>query len=385
VARYRWLWVLSLLCLVLGGCNNKHPAKKPDPTKGAVTGIVLCADTGKPARFATVTLSAVPQKDEKAEKGAPLPATETTMTDLEGRFRLEAVEPGRYYAFATLEGYLDPVRGLDIGRIDALEGDREQELEAIREWKEHLVDLSVHVHRTSDVTLQIERGAEINGTVSFDDGSPAIGMHFQVLRKTEKGGWSDVGFALLAEWAVSAASDGHGRFSLTNLTAGEYTVCAMMPGGTQDSAACVCLGNVLRKKDAATVKVKAGEVLNSVEIAIPLSGLHTVAGNVTALADGHAIARGKVLLLYADDREKARESALTEDGSFSFEYVPEGKFIVQVAGAADAEEMPPGEGVRQYKNKEIPVTVLDNVDDLAISLSESVKPAATSSSTNPAP
>jgi hypothetical protein len=159
----------------------------------------------------------------------------------------------------------------------------------------------------------------------------------------------------------------------------------MMPGGTQDSAARVCLGNTLRKKDAATVKVKAGEVLNSVEIAIPLSGLHTVAGNVTALADGHAIARGKVLLLYADDREKARESALTEDGSFSFEYVPEGKFIVQVAGAADAEEMAPGEGVRQYKNKEIPVTVLDNVDDLAISLSESVKPAATGSSTNPAP
>jgi hypothetical protein len=385
VARYRWLSIAYLLCLVLGGCNNKRPAKKPDPTKGAVTGIVLCADTGKPARFATVILSKVSQKDEKAEKGAPLPATETTMTDLEGRFQLEAVEPGHYYAFATLEGYLDPVRGLDIGRIDALEGDREQELEAVREWKEHLVDLSVHVHRTSEVTLQIERGAEINGMVVFDDGSPAIGMHFEVVRKTEKGGWSDVGFALFAEWAVPATSDGHGRFSLTNLTAGEYAVCSMIPGGTQDSAARVCLGNTLRIKDAATVKVKTGEVLNGVDIVVPLSGLHTVEGSVTALADGHGIARGKALLLYADDREKARESALAEDGSFSFEYVPEGKFIVQVAGAADAEERVPGEGVRQYKNNETPVTVLDDVDDISITLSESVKPSVAGSSTNPVP
>jgi hypothetical protein len=48
------------------------------------------------------------------------------------------------------------------------------------------------------------------------------------------------------------------------------------------------------------------------------SGLHGVAGNVAALADGHALCRGTVRLLYADDREKARESLIMEDGSFSF-------------------------------------------------------------------
>jgi len=379
VARFRWLLFVFVVCLALGGCN-KHPAKKPDPTKGVVTGVVLCADTGKPARFATVTLSAAPKKDAKIEKGAPLPATESAVTDLEGRFRLEAVEPGRYYAFATLEGYLDPMRGMDFGRIEALEGDREQNLEAISQWKDHMVEVAVHVHRTTDLSLEVERGAEINGTVTFDDGSPAIGMHFQIGRKTEKGGWSDVGLALFGDWAISTVSDGHGRFNLTDLPAGEYAVCALMPSEAQNAAARVCLGNTLRRRDAGTVKVHAGEIYEGADIVIPLSGLHTVAGTVTAFADGHALSRGSVRLLYADDREKARESPLAEDGSFSFDYVPETKFIVQVTGATDPEPNggdsapagPDASGTQakpvHYADKEIPLTVIDNVDDLAIAL-----------------
>ena len=129
----RWVCALSVAILFLGGCEH-HRAKKPDPTKGTVTGIVICADTGKPARFATVTLSAAPKKGEKVEGGQPLPATETTITGLDGRFRLEAVEPGRYYAFATLEGYLDPIRGLDFSRFDDMANDQERELEAIKQW-----------------------------------------------------------------------------------------------------------------------------------------------------------------------------------------------------------------------------------------------------------
>ncbi len=375
MARFRWLWVVSLFCLALCGCD-KHPAKKPDPTKGTVTGIAICADTGKPARFATVTLSAAPKKDEKAEKGVPLPATESTMTDLEGRFRLEAVEPGRYYAFATLEGYLDPMRGLDLSQVGALESDGAQELEAINQWKEHMVEVAVHAHHTADLTLSLQRGAEISGTVTFDDGSPAIGMHFELTRKTEKGGWTGVGLALFGDWDISTVSDGHGRFTLTNLPGGEYQLCALMPSDKQEAAGRVCLGDTLRKKSSKTVKLHAEEVLSGVDITVPLSGLHSIAGTVTALADGHPVGQGKASLLYADDREQARETSLTRDGSFSFEYVPEGKFIVQIAGATDTGDVAPGETQRHYADKEMPVTVLSNVDDISIALTELVKPAA---------
>jgi hypothetical protein len=384
MAQLRRMWILSLACLLLAGCDNRP--KKPDATKGAVAGIVLCADTGKPARFATVTLSAAPKANAKADaigdQNSPLPATETGITDLNGRFRIEAVEPGRYYAFATQEGYLDPLSGLDFARLDALGTDKERNLDAIDQWKGHLVELTASVHRTTEVSLQIERAAEIGGAVTFDDGSPAIGMHFQLFRKSGKSGLTEVGLPLFDGWSTRAVSDSHGHFSVTNLPAGEYAVCALMPSESQDAAPRVCLGNTFRKKDAATLKVQAGETASGADITIPLSGLHTVAGTVTALADGHALGRGTVRLLYADDRERARETSILDDGSFSLQYVAEGKYILQVSGAQDAEQKAaepgadnsqaaaarPAPAAVSYADKEIPLVVLGDMDDIQMPL-----------------
>ena len=384
--RLRRLWILPVVCLFAAGCD--HRPKKPDPTKGAVEGIVLCADTGKPARFATVTLSAAPKTknsaakaDGNSDEGNPLPATETAITGLDGHFRIEAVEPGRYFAFATQEGYLDPLNGLDFARLSGLANDKERSLDAIAQWKDHLVEVTAAVHRTSEVSLSMERAAEIGGTVTFDDGSPAIGMHFQLLRKTEKSGMTEVGLALFDGWSIRAVSDGHGRFSVTNLPAGEYAVCALMPSDSQDSAPRVCLGNTLRKRDAKTVKVQAGEIASGADIVIPLAGLHTVAGTVTAVADGHALSGGKVRLLFADDREKARETSILDAGSFSLDYVAEGKYILQVSGAQDAErkDSEPGSEDRNtatakppapavYRDKETSIIVLGDMNDIQMPL-----------------
>jgi hypothetical protein len=363
-------WLGMAVCLFAGGCD-KYTGKKPDPTKGVVTGVVLCADTGKPARFATVTLSAAPKKDVKAEPGEPLPATESAVTDLEGRFRIEAIEPGRYYAFATLDGYLDLEHSIDLARLEGLASDHERNLDAIAQWKDHLVEVSVRVHRTAEAKLEVERGAEIGGTVTFDDGSPAIGMHFQLFRQTEKKSWTGVGVPLMDSWSIHTVSDGHGRYNLSNLPAGEYVVCALLPASTQDVAARVCLGNVFRRKDAKTLKVSAGEALTGVNIEIPLSGLHSVAGTVTGLADGHAVGHGSVRLLYGDDREKAREVPLSDDGSFAFPYVPEGNYILQVTGARQAEEKDAEAGgaeVPSYMDKEITLKVLGDLSDVQVQL-----------------
>jgi hypothetical protein len=386
--RLRWLSILSIACLLVVGCN-KFQRKKPDPTKGVVAGIVLCADTGKPARFATVILSSAPKNGEKNDQGDPLPATEFAVTDLDGRFRMEAVQPGRYFAFATLEGYLDPVLGLDPARLNALNSDEERHLYSIEQWKDHLTEVIVAAHRVSEISVQIERAAEISGTVTFDDGSPAIGMRFQLFRKTEKTGWTSVGLPLMDTWSIRAVSDGHGHYSVTNLPAGEYAVCTLMPTEAEEAAARVCLGNVFRRKDAKTVKVAVGESAGGVDIEIPLSGLHTVAGTVSALPDGHALGRGTVRLLYADDREKARETSLVEDGTFSFEYVAEGKYILQVSGAQDAEQANTGSEngeadtastkrtpARRYVDKEIPVAVLNDTEDINITLAVSVPGSA---------
>jgi hypothetical protein len=390
--RLRWgsmvpiLSILSISCLLVAGCN-KFAHQKPDPTKGVVTGIVFCADTGKPARFATVTLTAAPKAGEKSDGTDPLPAAETTITDLDGRFRMEAVPPGHYYAFATLEGYLDPTLALDPDKLRATSVGAEQRRYSIEQWKDHLTEVTVAVRRVSEISIQIERGAEIAGTVTFDDGTPAIGMHFQVFRKTEKGAWTDVGLSLMDSWTIHALSDGHGRFSITNLPAGEYTVCTLMPADNEPSAPRVCLGNVFRRKNATTVKVHAGEMTGGTDIEIPLTGLHTVSGTATALVDGHLLGKGSLRLLYADDREMTREVALEEDGSFSFEYVPEGKYILRVEGAQDAEakgaEGAQGDSdtaaqkaalVVRYTDKEMPLTVQEDVADIQMTLAVTPPP-----------
>jgi hypothetical protein len=375
--RLRWLWIPACLGLLACGCD-KHSAKKPDATKGAVVGVVICADTGKPARFATVNLFAVPKKDAKADDQTPAP--ESTLTDLDGRFSLEAVDPGQYLAFATIEGYLDPERGLDFARINASGNDHEQGLEVIDQWKSHMVEVTVSRHSTAALTMQIERGAEINGTVTYDDGAPAIGMRFQLLRKAGKSDWSGVGLALFRGWSIESKTDGHGHYSLTNLPAGEYKVCAAMPLENEGAAPAICLGDTFRKKDATITKVTAGEIVNGVDIEIPLSGLHTVSGAVTVLADSHSPAHCKLRLLYADDRDNARELSLGDDGKFTFEYVPEGKYILQVTGAEDGAQdntasgpgnsntsLPIAKAI-QYADKEIPLTVEDDLSDLLVSL-----------------
>jgi hypothetical protein len=380
MARRSWVLILPAVCIFLGGCQN-HQHKKPDATKGTVTGIVLCADTGKPARFATVILSVAPRDGEKVEEGNPLPDTESTMTDLDGRFRMEAVEPGRYYAIATQDGYLDPWRGLDLTRLKNMASERERRLDALSQWKDHMVEFRVGAHRTADLSIEMERAAEIGGTVAFDDGSPAIGMHFQLFRKTEKSGLSEVGLNLFGGWSMPEESDGHGHFNLPNLAAGEYTVCAMLPIESQDVAPRVCLGNTPRQKNAGTLKVQAGEIIRGADIIIPLSGSHTVSGTVTAFTDGHPLGHATVRMLYADDREKARETSLLDDGSFSFEYVPEGSYILQVSGAKDAEPKdaaaaPGGTDAKpasvdptpRYADKEIPIQVLGDIEDMPVSL-----------------
>jgi hypothetical protein len=379
----RWLPVLCVASLCLGGCGGRHPPKKPDPTKGTVTGIVICDDTGKPARFATVTLTAALAENGKAGDEGPLPSLESADTDLDGRFRMEAVEPGRYFAFATLEGYLDPERGIDFAKLDGMENDRERSLEAIHEWKDHMVEVNVGVHRSTEVTIQVVRAAEIAGTVTYDDGSPAIGMHFQLLRKTAANGWTGVGLALFSDWTIPATSDSHGRYSLTNLPAGEYKVCALLPADDEDAAPRVCLGNTFRGKNAATVKVRSGETANGVDIVIPLTGLHNVSGTVTAMNDGHPLGRGKVNLLYADDREVARKTSLLEDGSFAFGFVPDGRYVLQVTGAADADQKDAGatgpgdqgsgasksNPPRTYLDKEMPLVVAGDMEGLNLPVS----------------
>jgi len=110
-------------------------------------------------------------------------------------------------------------------------------------------------------------------------------------------------------------------------------------------------------------------VLEGVDIVIPLAGLHTVGGRVAVLSDGHAPDAATVHLLYADDREEVRKTGIDPDGSFVFPFVPEDKYLVRVNEAKDTSEKTGGKE-HPYAEKEIPLVVKEDVDDLSIQLGE---------------
>ena len=376
------LWLCSALCLMLYDCgaSSRFAPRKPDPTKGTVTGIVMCADTGKPARFATVELLPNPN----GPKGEGAPSEETTETDLDGKFKIEAVAPGEYFAYATLDGYLNPLYGVDFDRVSKNDDDNQQTADVIEQWKEHMVQISVSAHNTTDFSIQIERGAEVTGTITYDDGSPAIGMRFAVYRKNANGGLSGVGLGSDRGFALEEKSDARGRFTVTNLPAGEYAVCTLLPGDDQPSSPQVCLGNVFRKRDARTISASAGEAVNGADIAIPLKAIHAVAGSVVQAITNESPSKARLHLLYADDREEAMAVDMFSDGSFLFPFVPEGAYIVQVTDASYSEPATaapagsenvaaPAAKVHTLANREMAVTVSGDVSDIKVPLVEAPK------------
>lgn len=368
---WRLIWTSSVLCLCLydcGGANSRFEPRKPDPTKGTVTGSVICNDTGKPARFAQVTLLPDSNAGKRDE--------EQTVTDLDGRFKIEAVAPGRYFAFATLTGYLDPEYGLDFDSISSEDQGGDPMADIVAQWKEHLAEVTVNPQQVSDVSIEIERGAEITGTVAYDDGSPAIGARFAMYRRNEGRGWLHVGEVRSGKFALPAESDSRGHFDVTNLPGGTYVVCAVVPGDDQESSPQICLGDVFRMRDARAVEVSAGESVNGGDIVIPLKAIHSVGGRlVQAAADGPPI-KATLRLLYADDREVAMSISTFSDGTFLFPFVPEASFILQVTDAKYTEQIPATESakattrVHEFAPREISVSVDKDVSDLAVALAE---------------
>lgn len=381
--RRSWLFVLPACCLMMSACPDDMP-RRPDPTKGTITGSVVCTDTGKPARFAEVQLLPAAIFNASGSVKNSEQDLESETTGLDGRFKIEAVPPGEYYAYATLNGYLDPERGIDFNRVSADADDEAQMADALSQWKDHFIAVSVSVQHTTEITIPIERGAEIDGAVNYDDSSPAIGVRFELLRKTGEEKWSRVGDSHHGDWTIDETSDSHGRYRLTNLPAGEYKVCVLLPVHSEEQAPHVCLGNTFRKKNAQSVNVNAGEISSGADIVIPLTGLFTVSGFVTVGADGHAPEHATVHLLDGDDRVEERNMAIRRDGSFEFRYVPADSYILAVTGAMDSGNNAEGDSAKNqqmavmhfYQDKELPLSVQSEMSDVNLTLTEAPKKPA---------
>jgi hypothetical protein len=360
--------LVAAVCLVFAASLfGQQPATTAPPALfGQVTGRVICGDTDRPGRFASVQLIA--EKPDKAGvidpgsmgknpdfekavsvvfstllKGSDL----SGLTGIDGTFTMDKVPPGVYYVVAQLPGYQSP-----LGRFSQAERMKADEatVKAVESAAEKIV---VQANQPAHVELRLERGSSLSGSVRYDDGSPAPGVTPILMAQQKDGKWKDMAIAL-----VPVITNDRGNFRFYGLPPGKYAVKAALPtiqaslglgAGSlamhmnMGDALVVYSGGVVREKDVKPVEVAAGDEVDGIEVEFPISGLHSVAGSVVAKSDNHAVNKGAVTLLDSETKTSVRAAMLDRDGNFRLNYVPDGQYILRVSGAADTEKSGAGE------------------------------------------
>jgi hypothetical protein len=382
----------SILLAFSGAAFGQGTTKKPEATTGTVSGSVTCADTNAPARFATVTLERMPEEvaetGKKEKDGSGMNPTATT--DMNGRFFLDKVPAGHYYAVGSLAGYLNPLAQFSEQQLQKMSDETRKELAKL------VPMVNVGPNQGAAVSLRLEHASELSGTVVYDDGSPAVGLEVQLLRKDKDGKLADLKEGAvngLALFGVGALTDDRGHYRMIGVPSGEYAVSATLPTqtisqaglfggesltvvGQEGSGLSVYYGDTFRKKDAKIAKVGEGDQVGGLDITIAGNGLHVLRGTVAAKQDNHALGQAHVELLYADDREVVRSVDVHDaGGGFEFSYVPDGQYILHLSGAADIEKVEHHEFnsnwtennvTRKYGEVELPLTVQGDMNGVEL-------------------
>jgi hypothetical protein len=303
------------------------------------------------------------------------------------------IKAGKYIVVAWLPGYLSPLARL-AGETDKLgrpSGEFKHGLEQL------VPSVIVEPNQTSSIDIRLERGAEISGTVSYDDGGPVVGAEVELLQSTKDAEWRVISLSNSLVTFKNGNTDDRGHFRLVGVPPGTYIVSAALPlqtfwGAGIDTGSVryamprtlngkleVYSGDTLRKTLAKPAKIAADERRTGIDITIPLSKFRYIAGVLTAATDKHRLKAGLIELLYADDMSIAQRTHVDEDGTFLINFVMDGDYILRVAGGAlDDGDDAQGQGSivavqphhRIYKGIDMPLSVRGNISNLVVASKE---------------
>ena len=313
-------------------CSAQQPkSPKAQIARGAVAGTIYCADTNAPARLVRVSL--IPTSRQ------PNGQLFMAQSDLEGRFAVGRVPEGTYYVFVQYGGYLDTFPDVWASDLARMSTEERKQVDA------RAVTVSVTAQQTSTTSVRLERAAVLEGTVLYDDGSPAVGLTITIRSKPGPRSNSDTKKPAGDDpYTVLSAVDDRGHYRSVGLAPGEYLVSTMLSTASEAAppsndvvdplrysavaGVTVYYGDATRASDAKTVKITGGETLSGTDITIPLSKLHSIRGQVVQKSTGQPPPSASLRLLYADTGEPARV-ALAPNGEIDLSYVPEGSYILQ--------------------------------------------------------
>lgn len=320
------------------------------PGDARVVGHVICADTGQPARFATVILQPVPAPNTRLDLQR-LPSSSSTITGDDGAYAFDSIPAGRYVIGAELQGYVSP---LVTASADQLTNDDPAAFSTVFH---HMTPVVVDPSSTANADIRLERGAAFSGTVSYDDGSPSIQATIELLRRAKDGSTHEVALSsleLLFRGNASTKTNDLGQYRVAGLPPGDYVLRVSLPrpvaafsgfsvdkikmSQTPENLARLRLysGNTFRLRDAKPIQVNGGEEITGLDFIFPLSTLHQVSA-VLSSASGSLPKNAQVSIVYADNQEVLDTADVDrETHTAFFSSVPQGSYLLQVKGNGQA-------------------------------------------------
>jgi hypothetical protein len=307
-----------------------------------------------------------------------MPVGGIVQTAIDGSFVIPNVPPGRYYVVPALPGYLSP-------RLNAEDDDDALPAAATGQPPVVIPKVDVQADQAASIDVRLERGAAVSGTIRFDDGSPAVGIHIGLVRigqrKEKTSNSEDVGVR------GNETTNDLGRYRISGEREGEYMVEALLShvdlvptanrgtpfSDTLRSVLIVYSGDATRKSAAASFKLSPGEERTGEDITLPLGKLHTISGVVTAAGDGHPINSGNLALMSPEDKELVADAEISSDGTFHIEAVPEGSYTLRILGAHDTMNISSEKVTHQYGGLEQPLKVEADIPNLVLSVPEETK------------
>ena len=364
------LVLLSLAPVVIRQADGQSPPEVPTdssakiPAFGEVNGHVYLGDTKTPARNATVYLQPATSLQESGllhkTGGENNGLSMSIETSFDGSYSLPRVPFGSYFVTAVHPGYVSPYTKLSMaegGSSSRAADSLGPEQKATRELVlKSIPQVDVQSKLPVTIELILERGGAIGGTVTYDDGSPAVGVQVSALYRNAQAGkasWTPFDRVPAGMWE-RIETDDRGNYRISGLPAGRYMIQATLSARKSityisshstsstengpNSSLTVYSGSVPRTKDASSFSIALGEERSGEDIQIPISKLHTISGNFVSAQDGHVVNAGRAVLLRSDDKSVVAVAYATRDDSgFTFYFVYEGDYILSSSMSADVD------------------------------------------------
>jgi hypothetical protein len=239
------------------------------------------------------------------------------MTDADGHFNMESLPAGRYFVFASQQGY--------VGQRMASGGIKGRGL-----------NLGPDQH-VSDLTIELIPGGTISGLIKNTDGKPVSGVSVEVLRY-----FHGVGGNQLSGVTAPSFTDAAGKFRITDVGQGQYYLLAVPPTASQatevtakdpkgekdkkDALAPVYYPNSTDAATAAPINVRPGSDLAGMDITLAPVHALTVQGKVLLAATSNPAAKIQVTLINNNAVTSQLEATTDAKGAFQFEGVPSGDY-----------------------------------------------------------